>query len=118
MMRAPALLRSRDRAVTAPDRLYVADSGNNRIVEVTPLDQIVWQYVTNLQPGSSFTLSMNVKNLGSSTAHNVTLTIGAARAVDAGAYSVVVSNAGGSVTSSAAALTVVDPALTIAGPGG
>jgi hypothetical protein len=31
----------------------ITDSGNSRIVEVNPNDQIVWQYVTNLEPGSN-----------------------------------------------------------------
>lgn len=42
-----------------------------------------------------------------------TLTINNVQAADAAAYSVVVSNAAGSVTSPAATLTVVDPALTV-----
>lgn len=31
----------------------ISDAGNNRIVEVNGSDQIVWQYVTNLQSGSN-----------------------------------------------------------------
>ena len=31
----------------------LTDSNNNRVVEVTPGDKIVWQYVTNTQPGSN-----------------------------------------------------------------
>ncbi len=32
----------------------VSDSGNNnRVVEVNPADQIVWQYVTNTDPASN-----------------------------------------------------------------
>ena len=42
-----------------------------------------------------------------------TLTLNNAQAADAAAYSVVVSNAGGSATSPSATLTVVDPALTV-----
>jgi uncharacterized repeat protein (TIGR02543 family) len=42
-----------------------------------------------------------------------TLTLNNVQASDAAAYSVVVSNAAGSVTSPAATLTVVDPALTV-----
>jgi pectate lyase/pectin methylesterase-like acyl-CoA thioesterase len=41
------------------------------------------------------------------------LTLNNVRAADAAAYSVVVSNAGGSVTSPAATLTVIDPALAV-----
>jgi pectate lyase/pectin methylesterase-like acyl-CoA thioesterase len=43
-----------------------------------------------------------------------TLTLNNVQAADAAGYAVVVSNAGGSVTSPAATLTVVDPALTVA----
>src|SRR5262249_29355254 len=42
-----------------------------------------------------------------------TFTLNNVQASDAGAYSVVVSNAAGSVTSPSATLTVVDPALTV-----
>ncbi|TFW28108.1 hypothetical protein [Massilia horti] len=31
----------------------VTDSNNNRVVELNPNDQIVWEYVTNMQPGSN-----------------------------------------------------------------
>ncbi len=31
----------------------ITDSNNNRIVEVDSADNVVWQYVTNLQPGSN-----------------------------------------------------------------
>lgn len=31
----------------------ISDANNNRIVEVNAKDEIVWQYVTNLQPGSN-----------------------------------------------------------------
>src|SRR5215471_17535580 len=46
-------------------------------------------------------------------ATSATFTLNSVQSVDAGSYAVVVSNAGGSVTSPAATLTVVDPALTI-----
>lgn len=31
----------------------ITDSNNNRIIEVNPHDAVVWQYVTNTQPGSN-----------------------------------------------------------------
>src|SRR5207253_1725424 len=31
----------------------ISDSNNNRIIEVDPTDNIVWQYATNLQRGSN-----------------------------------------------------------------
>ncbi len=31
----------------------ITDSNNNRIIEVDPTDNIVWQYATNLQRGSN-----------------------------------------------------------------
>ena len=31
----------------------ITDAGNNRVVEVNRNDQLVWQYVTNLEPGSN-----------------------------------------------------------------
>jgi pectate lyase/pectin methylesterase-like acyl-CoA thioesterase len=46
-------------------------------------------------------------------ATSATLTLNSVQAGDAGSYAVVVSNAGGSVTSPAATLTVVDPALAV-----
>jgi pectate lyase/pectin methylesterase-like acyl-CoA thioesterase len=53
----------------------------------------------------------NGANIPSATTD--TLTFNNVQAADAAAYSVVVSNAAGSVTSPAATLTVVDPALTV-----
>jgi pectate lyase/pectin methylesterase-like acyl-CoA thioesterase len=53
----------------------------------------------------------NGANIPSATTD--TLTLNNVQASDAAAYSVVVSNAAGSVTSPAATLTVVDPALTV-----
>ncbi|HKQ75856.1 MAG TPA: pectinesterase family protein [Blastocatellia bacterium] len=47
------------------------------------------------------------------SATNSTLTLNNAQAADAAAYTVVVSNAGGSATSPAATLTVADPGLTV-----
>ena len=44
-----------------------------------------------------------------------TLTFNAVQASDAGAYSVAIGNAGGTVTSASVTLTVVDPSLTVAG---
>ncbi|HEU4391225.1 MAG TPA: pectinesterase family protein, partial [Blastocatellia bacterium] len=60
-----------------------------------------------------FTYQWRKNGVNISGATTDTLTINNAQAGDAASYSVVVTNAAGSATSPAAALTVVDPALTV-----
>jgi hypothetical protein len=37
----------------ANGHVLIADENNNRVIEVDPTDNIVWQYATNLQQGSN-----------------------------------------------------------------
>jgi pectate lyase/pectin methylesterase-like acyl-CoA thioesterase len=60
-----------------------------------------------------FTYQWRKNGVAISGATNDTLSFAAAQLTDAGAYSVVVTNAGGTITSAAVTLTVVDPGLTI-----
>ena len=72
---------------------------------------VVFSVVADGTPPLSYQWRKNGADLSGATA--ATLTLNNVQAADAAAYTVVVSNAGGSVTSTAATLTVADPALAV-----